>query len=450
MKKRRFFALFLVLGLLVSLLSVPASAFEEIDVDARAALLVEKETGEILYEKNAHEKNYPASITKLTVALLVFEAIDAGQLSLDQPITAHESAFEGLSIYGSTAGIKVGEVLTVEQLLQCMLIVSANEACNILAEWHSGSISAFVDAMNAKAEALGCEDTHFVNPSGIHDPDHYTSAWDLYLITKAAMDYPEFMEICDSASASIPATNLSPERTLYTTNNLLSNWRVIGYRDKRAHGIKTGSTDAAGHCLISSAQQGELHYVSVVMGAERIEENGVGNLLNFSETSRLFDYGFGSFSYRTILKDTEIIQEVPVSLSKTDYVTVHPAADAEVLFPKDLDPAELERVVTRPEELEAPITAGQKLGTLELKKGDISYATVDLLASSAVEADRFMTFRHNTVLFFQKPAVKIIAIVLAVLLVVLLLLRLTGLSRRRRYGRSARGYSSGYRGRRRR
>ena len=117
MKKRRFFALFLVLGLLVSLLSVPASAFEEIDVDARAALLVEKETGEILYEKNAHEKNYPASITKLTVALLVFEAIDAGQLSLDQPITARESAFEGLSIYGSTAGIKVGEVLTVEQLL---------------------------------------------------------------------------------------------------------------------------------------------------------------------------------------------------------------------------------------------------------------------------------------------------------------------------------------------
>ena len=186
------------------------------------------------------------------------------------------------------------------------------------------------------------------------------------------------------------------------------------------------------------------------MGAERIEENGVGNLLNFSETSRLFDYGFGSFSYRTILKDTEIIQEVPVSLSKTDYVTVHPAADVEVLFPKDLDPAELERVVTLPEELEAPITAGQKLGTLELKKGDISYATVDLLASSAVEADRFMTFRHNTVLFFQKPAVKIIVIVLAVLLVVLLLLRLTGLSRRRRYGRSARGYSSGYRGRRRR
>ena len=203
MKKRRFFALFLVLGLLVSLLSVPASAFEEIDVDARAALLVEKETGEILYEKNAHEKNYPASITKLTVALLVFEAIDAGQLSLDQPITARESAFEGLSIYGSTAGIKVGEVLTVEQLLQCMLIVSANEACNILAEavCGEGNISQFVQRMNERAAALGCENTHYVNTSGLHDPDHYTTAWDIYLITRALMPYEKFMEICNSKSA---------------------------------------------------------------------------------------------------------------------------------------------------------------------------------------------------------------------------------------------------------
>lgn len=452
MKIKRLLSVFLLCVCLSGLLAIPAQAADAPDIRAKAALLVDVNTDAVAYAQNIHEQNYPASLTKVMTALLILEKASGNDALLTQEVTAPESAFASpyYAADGSTAGIKAGEVLTVKQLLQCMLIVSANEACNILAEWHSGSISAFVDAMNAKAEALGCEDTHFVNPSGIHDPDHYTSAWDLYLITKAAMEYPEFMEICDSASATIPATNLSPERTLYTTNNLLSNWRVIGYRDKRAHGIKTGSTDAAGHCLISSAQQGELHYVSVVMGAERIEENGVGNLLNFSETSRLFDYGFGSFSYRTILKDTEIIQEVPVSLSKTDYVTVHPAADVEVLFPKDLDPAELERVVTLPEELEAPITAGQKLGTLELKKGDISYATVDLLASSAVEADRFMTFRHNTVLFFQKPAVKIIAIVLAVLLVVLLLLRLTGLSRRRRYGRSARSYSSGYRGRRRR
>ena len=274
MKIKRLLSVFLLCVCLSVLLAIPAQAADAPDIRAKAALLVDVNTDAVAYAQNIHEQNYPASLTKVMTALLILEKASGNDALLTQEVTAPESAFASpyYAADGSTAGIKAGEVLTVKQLLQCMLIVSANEACNILAEWHSGSISTFVDAMNAKAEALGCEDTHFVNPSGIHDPDHYTSAWDLYLITKAAMEYPEFMEICDSASATIPATNLSPERTLYTTNNLLSNWRVIGYRDKRAHGIKTGSTDAAGHCLISSAQQGELHYVSVVMGAERIEE----------------------------------------------------------------------------------------------------------------------------------------------------------------------------------
>ena len=450
MKTHRFFSVFLLLILAVSLLTGPASAAEVPDpaIQAKAALLVDANTGRMVYGKNEHEELYPASLTKIMTALLTLEAVDSGQLSMDQPITVTESALEGLAADGSTAGIRAGEVLTVEQLLECMLIVSANEACNILAEQVSGSVDAFVGAMNEKAAALGCENTHFVNPSGLHDPDHYTSAWDLYLITKAAMQYPEFMEICDSAKAVIPATNLSKERTLYTTNHLLSTWRVIGYRDKRAHGIKTGSTSDAGHCLISSAQEGELHFVSVVMGAERIEENGVGNLLNFSETSHLFDYGFKNFAYRTILEDKEIIQEVPVSLSKTDYVTVHPANNVESLFPRDLDPAELDRVISLPETVEAPVTAGDKLGTMELRDGDTVYASVDLLASSDVTADKFMVFRHNVTLFFKKPAVKTVAIVLAVLLVLLVIFRLTGLSRRRRYGRNARSYSRGYRGRR--
>ena len=451
MKFKRFISVFLLCACLAGLFLTPAAgALEVPDIQARAALLADVNTDAVAYAKNIHEKNYPASLTKVMTALLILEKVSGNETLLNQEVTASESAFSDTYYHadGSSAGIKAGEIMTVKQLLQCMLIVSANEACNILAEWDAGSIAAFVDAMNAKAKALGCENTHFVNPSGLHDPDHYTSAWDLYLITKAAMQYPEFMEICDSAKAVIPATNLSKERTLYTTNHLLSTWRVIGYRDKRAHGIKTGSTSDAGHCLISSAQEGELHFVSVVMGAERIEENGVGNLLNFSETSHLFDYGFKNFAYRTILEDKEIIQEVPVSLSKTDYVTVHPANNVESLFPRDLDPAELDRVISLPETVEAPVTAGDKLGTMELRDGDTVYASVDLLASSDVTADKFMVFRHNVTLFFKKPAVKTVAIVLAVLLVLLVIFRLTGLSRRRRYGRSARGYSRGYRGRR--
>ena len=453
MKIKRFLSVFLLCACLTELFLTPAaSALDIPDIQAKAALLVDVNTDAVAYAKNIHEKNYPASLTKVMTALLILEKVSGDETLLNTQVTAPESAFSDTYYHadGSTAGIKAGEILTVKELLQCMLIVSANEACNILADWYAGSIPAFVDTMNAKAEELGCADTHFVNPSGLHDPDHYTSAWDLYLITKAAMQYPEFMEICDSAKAVIPATNLSKERSLYTTNHLLSNWRVIGYRDTRAHGIKTGSTDAAGHCLISSAQEGDLHFVSVVMGAERIEENGVGNLLNFSETSHLFDYGFKNFSYRTILKKDEIVQEVTVSLSKTDYVTVHPADDVEVLFPRDLDPAELERVITLPDAADAPITAGQKLGTMELKDGDTSYATVDLLASNDVEADSLMVFRHNVTLFFQKPTVRIGIVVLAVLILLLAVLYFTRGSRRRRYGRSPRSYSSGYRGRRRR
>ena len=245
MKIKRFLSVFLLCACLTGLFLTPAaSALDIPDIQAKAALLVDVNTDAVAYAKNIHEKNYPASLTKVMTALLILEKVSGDETLLNTQVTAPESAFSDTYYHadGSTAGIKAGEILTVKELLQCMLIVSANEACNILADWYAGSIPAFVDTMNAKAEELGCADTHFVNPNGLHDPDHYTSAWDLYLITKAAMQYPEFMEICDSAKAVIPATNLSKERSLYTTNHLLSNWRVIGYRDTRAHGIKTGLT----------------------------------------------------------------------------------------------------------------------------------------------------------------------------------------------------------------
>ena len=370
---------------------------------------------------------------------------------MDQELTATATALEGLSEDGSSAGIKVGETMTVRNLMYCMLVVSANEACDILGEAVAGSVSAFVDVMNAKAQELGCNNTHFANPNGLHDPQHYTSAWDMYLITKAALEYPDFLTICDTGTYTVPATNLSPARTLHTTNFLIDTWRSRGYRNKDAHGIKTGSTDAAGHCLVSSATRGSLHFISVVLGGDRVTlEDGEIRTYSFYDTNLLFNWAFDNFAYRTILEGKEIIQEVPVSLSKTDYVTVHPADDVEVLFPKDLNPEDLERVITLPEDQEAPITAGQKLGTMELKNGDTSYATVDLLASNDVEADKLMVFRHDVTLFFQKPAVRTGIVVVLVLILLLLVLYFTRGSRRRRYGRSYRSYSSGYRGRHRR
>ena len=272
MKTKRIFSLFFALILSLSLFT-PVCATgdepqlpEDPNILAKAALLVDYNTGDVAYAKNEHEELYPASLTKIMTALLVLEAIEDGQLAMEQQLTASPTALEGLAADGSNAGIKVGEILSVRDLMYCMLVVSANEACDILAEAVSGSVSAFVDQMNAKAQELGCVNTHFMNPNGQHDPQHYSSAWDLYLITRAAMEHEDFMVICDTANVKIPATNMSEERNYWTTNHLLSSWRVIGYRNTEAHGIKTGSTSAAGHCLVSSAARGSLHFVSVILG----------------------------------------------------------------------------------------------------------------------------------------------------------------------------------------
>ena len=311
MKTRRFFSFFLLLALTARWPWSPLPPRTEWacgglappELHCEAMLLVDAHTGKAVFEKNAHEQMYPASLTKIMTALLVLEAVDDGRLSLDQPVTATESAMAGLAADGSSAGIQAGETMTVENLLYCMLVVSANEACNILAEQVSGSVDAFVDAMNAKAAALGCENTHFVNPTGLHDSQHYTSAWDLYRITAEAMKHEDFMRICDTARVTIPATNLSEERKLYTTNYLIDTWRSLGYIYSNAHGIKTGSTDEAGHCLVSSATEGSLSLVSVALGGARVTlADGEIRTYSFYDTRAMFEWAFDNFSYQTVLE----------------------------------------------------------------------------------------------------------------------------------------------------
>ncbi len=454
MKTKRFLSVFLLFTLLISLFAVPqAAALEDPNIQSQAALLVDANTGKIVYSKNEHQQLYPASLTKIMTALLTLEAVDSGKLRLDQPIEASSSAFVGLSDDGSTSGIQPGEIMPVQDLLYCMMVVSANEACNILAEAVSGSVSAFVDAMNAKAKELGCENTHFANANGLHDDRHYTSAWDLYLITREAMTHPDFMRIADTGDIDLKPTNLHPEvRHLHSTNYLISVWRSLGYRNKNAHGIKTGHTDEAGHCLVSSASKGSLHFISVIMGAERLELPGNEiRTMSFYETNRLFDWGLKNFVYRTVLEDTENITDLEVSLSKVDHVTVHPAKDVEILIPNDLSAEDLERSIQpKSDPIEAPISEGDVLGTLTLSHSGKEYATVDLLALSDVEASPLLVLWHNIQLFFSKTIVRVIGIILLALAVALLIWKIFFSRRRYRYGHSVgRGRSGSYHGRRR-
>ena len=455
MKFKRLFSVFLLLTVLAGFAAVPAAADEtktpvpDPDIQAKAALLVDWDTETVLYAKNEHAELYPASLTKIMTALLTLEAVDQGKLALDQELTATASALDGLAADGSTAGIKVGETMTVENYLKCMLIVSANEACDVLAEGVSGSVSAFVDAMNARAAELGCKNTHFVNPNGLHDSQHYTSAWDLYLITREALKHPEFMAVCDMGVAEIPATNLSESRRLRTTNYLLSNWRAAGYLYPDAHGIKTGSTSEAGHCLVSSATRGSRSLISVVLGAERVVgENGVANVKSFSETSRLFEWGFANFSTQTVLTELDMLADVPVALSKIDSVAVHPDREVTLVLPNDVGPEDLERKLTLEENVQAPVSAGQELGSVELSHNGTVYVSVPLVALNDVEASKLLTFWFNVQGFFSRTSVRVALIVIGLLILAGVVWKLTMGRRRYRYGRPARR-TRGYRGRRR-
>lgn len=455
MRFRRFFSAFFCAVLLLSLCPSAMAAEDKelpsIDIQAKAALLLDQNTGKIVYAKNEHEELYPASLTKIMTALLVLRAVDEGKLTMDQSITASESAFETLHDDGSSAGIKAGEILTVRQLLQCLLIVSANEAGTILAEAVSGSVSAFVEEMNAEAQALGCENTHFVNPTGLHDPQHYTSAGDLSLIATEALKYPDFLTICDSIKEIIPATNLSSERVLRTTNYLLDTWRALGYRYRNAHGIKTGSTSDAGYCLVSSAEKGELRFLSVVMGCERVvDASGKADVKSFSETKRLFEWGFENFSYKTVQSVNDMLASIPVTLSQeTNSVVLHPAEDVVVLLPNALSADDLKRVIRfERQSVEAPVQAGEVLAEAVLSYGDTEYAAIPLVALNDIDASRSLVLLAQVKAVLAKPIVKIAVILVVGLLLALLIWKLTIGRRRYRYGRNVRR-SRNYKGRKR-
>lgn len=447
MKTVRFFSFFLICSLLLSLFTLPVSA-ENFSVDAKAALLLEESTGEILYAKNIHKELYPASLTKVMVALLVMEKIDAGKMKLTDTVTA---SAEAIKENGSTTVLFEGEEMTVKDLLYCMLVASANQAASILAEAVDGSIEAFVKHMNKRASQLGCKNTHFVNPIGLHDPDHYSTAWDLWLITKEARRHDLFLEICNTAVYEVPATNLSEGRRIHTTNSLLSNWKWVGYLYKNADGIKTGSTDEAGQCLIASAKSGSRKLISVVLGAERLTKpDGKTDVKSFSETIRMFEWGFHNFRRKTLLSTEEAICEVPVALSKeTNYVIAHPAKDLEATVPLDLDPATLKREIKLDaESANAPLAAGDKLGTVSLTDGEITYGTADLVALNAVSASRFLRLQYLLKVFFSHKAVKLILILLLIGIAILFAVAFSPRNRRR--GKRSPVRRRGYRGRGRR
>ena len=412
----------------------------------KAAVLLYADTGEVFYDFHGDDHNFPASITKVMTALLTLEAVERGEISLEQVVTVSDSYAFDLSTDGSTQNIKTGEMLSVQELLYCALVASANEACNILAETVSGNVALFIDKMNQRAEELGMENTHFANTHGLHDANHYTSAADLGKLVREAMKNETFRTIVSSRSHTTPATNLSEERTYINTNALLTGARYPGYTYAHAIGVKTGSTPEAGQCLASAAIQDGQTIICIVMGAENVaNEDGTVTRNSFAESKRLLEWGFANFSRRALLDESIPVKELPVTLSSdASAVALKPQTGLEAVLPNDVDPALFEQVITvYAEELEAPVQAGQELGELSIRNGETTYGTVKLVAAATVERSELLYRLHQVKLFFQNFWVRVGLVALAVLIVFLIIRSKTSRRRKNRRGytgKSRRGF----------
>ena len=406
----------------------------------KAAVLMDAETGTVLYDFHGDDQNYPASITKVMTALLTLEAVERGELSLEQVVTVEEGFDTDLSPDGTSQNLKVGEEISVEQLLYCALVASANDACNVLAMATAGDVPSFISRMNHRVEELGLIGTQFVNAHGLHDDDHYTTAHDIAALTRVALENETFAAIVSSKSHTVPATNLSKERRFTSTNALIAPIYEGRYTYSRAIGVKTGSTSKAGKCLVSAAKQDERVLICVVLGAEDVtDEKGVMTRKVFSESKRLLEWGLETFATRTLLSASTPIREVEVTLS-TDVtaVAVKPQTALEAILPKDLVPEEFQwDVKLYAESVEAPVTVGQALGEITVRNGDHVYGTVPLVAVAGAERSELLSNVKATRDFFSLPLVKVGLVALGLVLLFLIL----------RFGVLGGRSKSGYRGR---
>ncbi len=372
-------AVALFLGLLI-LFSTNITYAEKPALTAKAAVLIDAETGTVLFEKNAGAKMYPASTTKIMTALVALEAVQNEEISLSQPLALSQAAYDSLDIDGSSIGLKAGESMTLDGLLKGLLIASGNDAAMVIAEGVSGSVDAFVQRMNEKAKELGLNDTSYVNPHGLHDENHFTTALDMAKLAREAMKNDTFKSIVECAHIYLPATNMEEQRYFINTNNLVSRMRYPYYFYEKATGIKTGSTDKAGYCLVSSAEDKGKSVISVLFGAEDIA-------ISHNESKAILEHGLSDFSLTTLAKRDDIFGEVKVKQAAdgSDHILLSAANNLNALFPQGGDKEKIEVVTDIPEKVYAPIYSGQKIGKATFMYEGKEIGQVDLCSTVEIK-----------------------------------------------------------------
>lgn len=404
----RICALACLIALTFSVLApTAAAALTDPAIQATSALLIEPTSGTVLYELNADETRYPASTTKIMTALVTLENAD-----LTQQITVEEGDFTHVTADSSVAGFKPGEVLTVEQLLYGLMLPSGNDASYILARAVAGDVDTFVQMMNDRAAEVGCTGTHFANPCGLHDDNHYTTARDLMRITQAAMANPTFAQIVSTPSYELPATNLQEARTLENSNLLLDSTSSVYYAPTQ--GIKTGNTTEAGRCLVAAASQNDITLYSVVLGCADAEIPA-----SLTETKRLFEWAYAEWSVQEIVTAGTTLQSVDVVDAHQDK-QLQITADGTIakLLPNDTDHAAITVSFDLPEEFCAPYTQGDVIGTATYTLNGELLGKVTLSAGNDVELSALAQIRNFALGVITNPITWIVLGVFVVLIIV--------------------------------
>lgn len=380
----------------------------DFDINCSSAILINAKNGEILYEYNAHDKAYPASTTKVLTALLAFE----NQTDYSKEIIPSHYAVYSVPAGSSIAYFSEGENLTFEQVMYGLLLPSGNDAANIIAEEIGGSISNFVSMMNERAVELGAKNTSFTNPSGIHDNDHYTTAYDLSLFAKEAMKYEKFREIVSSSSYTIPSTNRSSsERTFTNTNKLLAANNQYYY--EYATGMKTGYTSSARNCLISSASRNGVDLIAVVLGGTTTSN---GKSAIYTDSRNLLDYGFSCYTKTLISKSGDVITQFVPKKAKDNIALVAIQKDNIHMVHRTNKEANFTTVVNLNEGITAPINKNDVIGTISYYDDNNELiAESKLLAANSIEKEPWYS-----VLF--RIVIKVIITVVAIFVVLIILL----------------------------
>ena len=421
---RKVLALFLTFTLCLSFLTVPpvhAEADPELgfELSSEAVYMVNNESGIVIYQKNADKMLSPASLVTIMTAIIAIENCSDLEGTV---VTAPTSVFDELYTLGAAnVDIRHGEEVRMIDLLYAMILRSACEAASIIANYiGNGDNAVFVEMMNQKAKEIGASNTHFANPHGLPDDNQYTTAKDMYLITKYAMEMdPIFMTIASTESYTLPATNKhAQERTISHTKYMMSESRGGAQYFPNVRGVKTGATNT-GRNLVSTASKDAYSYTLVTLNAQRYYENGdeITDNQSFVDAKQLYDWAFKNWAVRSVIKTSTPQGEVKIELAKDkDTIPVFPAEDVNYLMKQDIDMSALQKIINLPESIDAPVTEGQILGTMELKLADVTIATVDLVAGESLERSSWLEFMRGVKNFFSSVWFKLV-IVLVLLLI---------------------------------